>query len=71
VALHEAVGFTKVGVYEGVGYKFGVWHDVGWWQLSLNAHHSSPPEPLDMATTRARPDWNGLLTWGEAKLRWL
>lgn len=35
VALHEAVGFTHVGVYREVGFKFGRWHDVGWWQRLL------------------------------------
>ena len=32
VALHEAMGFVPVGIYKGVGRKFGRWHDVGWWQ---------------------------------------
>lgn len=35
IALHEAVGFTPVGVYREVGQKFGRWHDVGWWQRIL------------------------------------
>ncbi len=35
VALHESMGFTPVGVYREVGFKFGRWHDVGWWQRSL------------------------------------
>ncbi|MCR9175100.1 MAG: GNAT family N-acetyltransferase [Alphaproteobacteria bacterium] len=35
VALHESVGFTKVGIYREVGFKFGRWHDVGWWQRVL------------------------------------
>ena len=35
VALHEAMGFEPVGVYRGVGYKLGAWHDVGWWQRTL------------------------------------
>ena len=26
--LHRAAGFTPVGVYRGVGYKRGAWHDV-------------------------------------------
>jgi len=37
VGLHEAMGFEPVGVYKRVGYKHGVWHDVGWWQLPLAA----------------------------------
>lgn len=35
VGLHEAMGFTPVGIYREVGYKFGRWHDVGWWQRLL------------------------------------
>lgn len=35
VALHEAVGFTPVGVYREVGFKLGQWRDVGWWQRIL------------------------------------
>ena len=35
VGLHEALGFTQVGIYREVGRKFGQWHDVGWWQRVL------------------------------------
>jgi L-amino acid N-acyltransferase YncA len=35
VALHESMGFTPVGIYREVGFKFGRWHDVGWWQRVL------------------------------------
>ncbi len=35
IALHEALGFEPVGVYREVGFKFGRWHDVGWWQRLL------------------------------------
>jgi L-amino acid N-acyltransferase YncA len=50
VALHESVGFTKLGVYQSVGFKLGAWHDVGWWQLVLKAHEQAPRDPLDLAT---------------------
>ena len=45
VGLHEACGFVRVGVYKEVGYKFGAWHDVGWWGLRLNspAKDTTPP----------------------------
>ena len=32
VALHEAMGFSKVAHFREVGYKFGQWIDVGYWQ---------------------------------------
>jgi L-amino acid N-acyltransferase YncA len=32
VALHERLGFTKVAHFKEVGYKFGRWIDVGYWQ---------------------------------------
>ena len=35
VALHEAVGFTSAGVWHAAGFKFGRWHDVGFWELAL------------------------------------
>ncbi|HEU4702049.1 MAG TPA: arsinothricin resistance N-acetyltransferase ArsN1 family B [Conexibacter sp.] len=49
VGLHESLGFELVGVYRGIGWKAGAWHDVGWWQLRLLAPSSDgqpPPEPL-------------------------
>jgi L-amino acid N-acyltransferase YncA len=35
VALHELVGFSPLGIYREVGFKFDRWHDVGWWQRLL------------------------------------
>ena len=35
VGLHESFGFEPVGVYRNAGFKFGAWHDVGWWQKPL------------------------------------
>ncbi|HKO18113.1 MAG TPA: arsinothricin resistance N-acetyltransferase ArsN1 family B [Acidobacteriaceae bacterium] len=37
VALHEALGFEKVAHFRQVGWKFGEWHDVGYWQLIFRA----------------------------------
>lgn len=33
--LHEKMGFGKIAQFEQVGYKFGKWIDVGYWQLLL------------------------------------
>lgn len=35
VALHEKFGMKKTAHFEEVGYKFGGWLDVGYWQLNL------------------------------------
>jgi phosphinothricin acetyltransferase len=42
VALHEATGFTQVGIYRRVGWKMGAWHDVGWWELDLRPEGEPP-----------------------------
>ena len=35
VALHEKCGFKKVAHLSDVGFKFGRWIDVGYWQIVL------------------------------------
>lgn len=35
LALHQACGFTPVGIYHEVGRKLGGWRDVSWWQRLL------------------------------------
>ena len=35
VALHEKLGFTKVAEFREVGFKFGRWVDVAYWELIL------------------------------------
>jgi len=35
VALHEKMGFQKVGQFREVGWKFNRWIDVGYWELFL------------------------------------
>lgn len=34
-ALHEKFGMKKTGHFSEVGYKFGRWLDVGYWQVNL------------------------------------
>lgn len=54
VAFHEALGFQMVGVYPRVGYKFGVWRDVGWWQLELRERVGTPEPPLRLPEVQAQ-----------------
>jgi len=69
VGLHEAMGFTPVGVYRRVGYKHGAWHDVGWWACTL-ATPAGPPAPLgSFAALRETPELAAALAAGSALLR--
>ena len=52
VALHEAVGFSRIGIYANVGYKQGAWRDVGWWGCPLAAHAALPEDPVPLARLR-------------------
>ena len=41
MALHRSVGFEPIGTFKAVGRKFGKWHDVAWFQRTLQG---SPPK---------------------------
>ncbi len=55
VGLHEAVGFTPVGVYRTAGFKMGAWYDVGWWQRPLQAAPRVPAPPRAFRDAAAEP----------------
>jgi phosphinothricin acetyltransferase len=68
VALHEAVGFTPLGVYHAVGYKFDAWHDVGWWERPLQPRRLDPSPPVPVDAVRHTAEWGAAL---QAGLTWL
>ncbi|HPU15868.1 MAG TPA: GNAT family N-acetyltransferase, partial [Polymorphobacter sp.] len=43
IALHEKLGFVHTGTLPQVGFKFGRWLDLGFWQKQL----PTPAEPVD------------------------
>ena len=55
VALHEAIGMRRIGVYERVGYKLGAWHDVAWYGMRLADPVGVPPEPIPLPDSDLRP----------------
>jgi len=42
--LHMSFGFQPVGVFHRCGWKFDRWHDVGFWELTLQP--DGPPREL-------------------------
>ncbi len=47
IGLHERLGFRRVGQFEKVGYKFGIWHDIAIYQLDLGERAEVPREPFN------------------------
>lgn len=44
-ALHEKLGFRRLGVYRKTGYKDGAWRDVVWFEKAIGSFETVP-EPL-------------------------
>lgn len=63
--FHLAMGFTRVGTYHGIGHKFGVWHDVTWYQRRLADPRPDPPEPVPLPVLRDRGELDRYLGSGE------
>jgi phosphinothricin acetyltransferase len=62
IALHEQLGFRRVGVLQAVGYKFGRWVDTVLMQRALGAGDKTLPNDEDRLTTATSPaDGVGLL----------
>ena len=46
VRLHESFGMKRVALFERVGWKFDAWHDVGYWQASLQSDATAKPREI-------------------------
>ena len=64
VRLHESLGFAPIGVYQGVAYKRGAWHDVGWWHLRLQDLAAEPQPALSLPSAMQAPGWEAALGAG-------
>lgn len=52
VALHERLGFRRIGVFPVSGFKLGAWREVGWWWLPLRDPPEHPREPAEWGSPR-------------------
>jgi phosphinothricin acetyltransferase len=66
VGLHEAFGFTLVGVYRDIGHKMGDWHDVAWYQRVIQRAMANPLEPRPLKTIDGTPEWHDAVAQGLA-----
>lgn len=61
VRLHQSMGFYEVGVFKKIGYKFGSWHDTGWFQLHLNSSGEAPGLIKSSAEVQSNPVFHEIL----------
>ena len=70
VAFHEALGYEAIGVFKQAGYKFGKWHDVGWWQRPIARDQSRPiGPPKSIAELSGGVMWEKALQAGKDMLK--
>jgi phosphinothricin acetyltransferase len=55
------MGMRRVGSFEKCGFKFGAWHDVGFWEMDLAPRTAEPREPTSLADAAATPAWRDAL----------
>ncbi len=65
-SLHAAVGLVPVGVYHGVGYKYGAWHDVRFYEMALQPEQPVPEEPRAIQAVAQNAQWREALESGLA-----
>ena len=64
VGFHTAMGFTPIGIYRGIGYKHGAWHDVGWFERPLAPRGVDPPLPVPLSKCRDQEAFRNALDTG-------
>jgi L-amino acid N-acyltransferase YncA len=67
--MHSRHGFTLVGVYHHVGYKFGAWHDVAWFERPILPTLKDPPEPVRFPEIRDSSQVTTALAKGQTLLK--
>lgn len=68
-AFHEAAGFTRIGVFRGIGYKLGAWHDVIWLERELRPRDHEPAAPVPLSSVVDTPAFHSALATGLPLLR--
>ena len=64
VGLHEAFGFTLVGVYRDIGYKLGAWHDVAWYEAEVQPMAGDPAAPRTISALTGSREWDAAVAAG-------
>jgi phosphinothricin acetyltransferase len=63
--LHDSFGFTTIGVTHNVGYKFGSWLDVKWYELNIKEYNNQPVKPKLIDEISGTMEFNSILNKAE------
>jgi phosphinothricin acetyltransferase len=69
VGFHKRFGFELIGVFRDVGYKAGSWHDVSWWELTLQLPRNQPSEPMSIGSVMHREEFLEAIDRGQKILK--
>jgi phosphinothricin acetyltransferase len=64
VGIHEAFGFSLVGVYRDIGFKLGAWHDVAWYEAEVQPLVANPVAPRPVTALVDTPEWTSAAAKG-------
>ena len=53
IAMHERLGFARIGLHEATGYKFGRWHDTVWMHRRTGAGEPGNIVPVTALDAKA------------------
>lgn len=67
VEFHRSMDFQYLAVYPDIGYKFGAWHDVEWWQYHFPLT-GVPGAPLRLPEIQELPEFKMALARGSTIL---
>jgi len=69
VGFHERFGFKLVGIYHAVGFKLGLYHDVGWWEMPISTNNTSWQDIKPLHEIIGTDMWNKAIEMGVSKIK--
>lgn len=60
--FHTSFGFKRACVLPKMGYKFGKWHDLAYYELAIADHKITPKAPKTIDEIKSNPEFSNILS---------
>jgi phosphinothricin acetyltransferase len=71
VRFHQRMGFREIGTYTDVGFKFGTWHCVSWWEhLNHNQKYNQANALKPLENVMNTPEWDAMIKKGVHQIKY-